>query len=117
MRAAMLLGAAAVLVTAQGQVAEPDPFAGRFQGDGATVEMTANGGVYSGTVTLGGGHYLATMRVSGTVGSGSYDVNGQAQRFTLTREANGLMLEAGGAGYRLTRRALDTATATEDIQA
>ena len=66
---------------------------------------------------MGGGHYLATMRVSGTVGSGNYEVNGQPQRFTLTREANGLMLESGGSGYRLTRSAVGAATAPEDAQA
>lgn len=88
---------------AQSPSADSDPFTGRFRGDGASLEMTASGGVYSGTVSIRGGHFLATMKVSGTVGSGTYDANGIAQPFTLTQERDGLVLASGGAAYRLTR--------------
>ena len=100
---------------AQNPLAEPDPFAGTFRGDGARLEMSSSGGTYSGTLLIHGESYLVSMKVTGTVASGSYDVNGQAHRFTLTREAEGFMLTIGAATYRLTRR-VSTALAPEAAQ-
>lgn len=104
MKSAVLLCAWTGLMMAQTPPAEPDPFTGTFREDGVSLEMSSSGGSYAGTLSIHGGHYLATMKVSGTLASGSYDVNGQAHRFTLTREAEGLRLTSGGAAYRLTRR-------------
>ena len=55
------------------------------------------------------------MKVSGTVASGSYDVNGLPHRFTLTREAEGFMLTSGSAAYHLAGTA-STALAPEPAQ-
>ena len=115
MRSAALLGAWIGLAMAQDPLAESDSFAGTFRGDGVRLEMSSSGGAYAGTLSIHGGHYLATMRVSGTAASGSYDVDGQAHRFTLTREAEGLMLTSGVAAYHLTRR-VSTAPAPEAAQ-
>jgi len=77
--------------------------------------MSSSAGSYAGTLSIHGGHYLATIKVSGTLASGSYDVSGQTHRFTLTREGDGLMLTSDGASYRLTRR-VSTAPAPEAAQ-
>jgi hypothetical protein len=115
MRNVLLLCACIGFAMAQNPLAEPDAFVGTFRGDGARLEMSSSGGTYSGTLSIHGGNYLATMKVTGTVASGSYDVNGQAHRFTLTREAEGLTLTIGVAAYRLTRR-VSTALAPEATQ-
>jgi hypothetical protein len=104
MRNAVLLCAWTGLAMAQNPLAEPDPFAGAFRGDGVRLEMSSSGGAYAGTLSIHGEHYLATMKVSGNVASGSYDVNGLAHRFTLTREAEGFIMTSGPAAYHLTRR-------------
>jgi hypothetical protein len=101
---------------AQNPLAEPDPFAGAFRGDGVRLEMSSSGGAYAGTLSIHGEHYLATMKVSGNVASGSYDVNGLAHRFTLTREAEGFIMTSGPAAYHLTRR-VSTALTSEAAQA
>jgi len=104
MKAAHLLLAVTTLLTAQIQVGEPDPFTGTFQGDGATLELAVSGGVYAGTLGIRGSLYPVTVKVAGSIGTGSYEVNGQARRFTVNREANGILLESGGAAYRLARK-------------
>ncbi|MEO8371212.1 MAG: hypothetical protein ABI806_18655 [Candidatus Solibacter sp.] len=110
---------ASTLLTGQNQIGEPDPFAGAFEGDGATLELTASGGAYAGTLGIRGSHFPATFRVAGSLGTGSYEVNGQARTFTLAREANGLLLESGGTAYRLARKASSVLppASPEDIQA
>ncbi|MGD0776608.1 MAG: hypothetical protein ABSC05_27650 [Candidatus Solibacter sp.] len=100
---------------AQNPLAEPDPFAGTFRGDGVRLEMSSSGAAYAGTLSIHGEIYVATMKVSGTVASGSYDVNGLARRFTLTRETEGFMLTSGTAAYRLMRR-VSTTLAPEAAQ-
>jgi hypothetical protein len=100
---------------AQNPLAEPDPFAGAFRGDGVRLEMNSSGSAYAGTLSIHGENYLATMKVAGNVASGSYDVNGMAHRFTLTREGDGFMLTSGAAAYHLTRR-VSTALAPEPAQ-
>jgi hypothetical protein len=112
MRNVVLLCAWIGLAMAQDPLAEPDPFVGTFRGDGVRLEMSSSGGAYAGTLSIHGESYLVSMKVTGTVASGSYDVNGQAHRFTLTREAEGFMLTIGAATYRLTRR-VSTALASQ----
>jgi hypothetical protein len=105
MRVAVLLGAWTALGIAQNAVFNANPFVGTFQGDGVTLEMAQGGGSYSGTLALEGRRFLATMKAAGTVASGSYDVNGEAHRFTLTVDADGLRLTSAGGAYRLARKA------------
>jgi hypothetical protein len=118
MNAVYLLLALTALLTAQNQVGEPDPFAGTFQGDGATLELTASGGVYAGTLGIRGSIHPVTLKVAGSIGTGSYEVNGQARNFTVAREANGILLESAGAAYRLARKESSALppTAPEDVQ-
>jgi hypothetical protein len=118
MKVAFVLFAVTTLLTAQNQVGEPDSFAGTFQGDGATLDLTASGGAYSGTLGIRGSVHPITLKVAGSIATGGYEVNGQARRLTVTREANGLLLETGGAAYRLARRDSSDLppTTPEDVQ-
>ena len=97
MRAAYLLLAITTVLAGQNQVSETDPFVGSFRGDGATLDLRETGGVYSGSLGIRGAFYPVRLKIASSVGTGTYEVNGQARSFSLTREGEGLLLDSGGA--------------------
>ena len=105
MRIAVLLCAGTVLVMAQNPLAGPDPFVGTFQGDGVTLEMARSGADYAGTLSFQGRTFRAAMKASDTVGSGSFEVNGQDFPFILKQDGTGFKLASAGTQYRLARKA------------
>ena len=100
-----MLCAWTVLVMAQNPLAKPDPFVGTFQGGGVTLEMAPSGGDYAGKLSFQGQIFPAVMKASGTIASGTFDFNGQAFAFTLTRDGDGLTLASAGTQYHLVRKA------------
>jgi hypothetical protein len=100
-----MLCACAVLVIAQNPLAKPDPFVGTFQGDGVTLVMAAGGGGYTGTLAFQGRQFPAVVKASAQSAAGSFEVDGQAYPFTLTRDGGGFILASAGAEYRLARKA------------
>jgi len=118
MKAAYLLFAVAIVLTAQNQVSDSDPFVGSFRGDGATLDLRVNGGVYTGSLGIRGSFYPVRLKLASSIGTGTYEVNGQVRNFTVTREGDGLLLDSGGAAYRLSRRESSTLApaAPDDVQ-
>src|SRR5207237_684577 len=71
---------------------------------GATLDLRETGGVYSGSLGIRGSFYPVRLKIASSVGTGTYEVNGQVRTFSLTREGEGLLLDSGGSAYRLSRR-------------
>jgi hypothetical protein len=108
---AVMLCTCAVLVMGQNPLAKPDPFVGTFQGDGVTLVMAAGGGGYTGTLAFQGRQFPAVVKASAQSAAGSFEVDGQAYPFTLTRDGGGFILASAGAEYRLARKAPASPTA------
>jgi hypothetical protein len=95
----MLAGLLAAVVFAQ-----QDPFAGIFQGDKVALELKGSGGKYTGTLTVQGASFPATVIASGATANGTFVVGGRAYAFTLAPYGNGFKLASEGVEYLLTRK-------------
>jgi hypothetical protein len=89
---------------AQNPLAKPDPYVGRFQGDGVTLEMAGSDGAYTGALTFQGQKMPARLRVAGADATGAFEVNGQSYAFTLAAAGSGFKLTSGGVEYKLERQ-------------
>src|SRR5436190_15919567 len=89
---------------AQNPLARPDAYVGVFAGDGVSLELTGSAGVYTGTLSVQGQKLTATVRADATGGTGTFEINGQSYRFTLTPAGTGFKLASEGAEYRLERQ-------------
>jgi len=67
--------------------------------------MAASGADYTGTLTFQGRQFPASMKASGAIAAGSFEVNGQSYPFTLTQDGEGFKLASAGTEYRLARKA------------
>lgn len=102
----------AAFVHAQNPLARPDPFAGTFQGEQVTLEMTGVKGQYTGTLTIQGDKLPVTAKSGNGIATGSFDVNGRTYSFTLTPVGSGLKLASDGAEYTLVRTGASAASPT-----
>ena len=95
----MLAGLLAAVVPAQ-----QDPFAGTFQGDKVALELKGSSGKYTGTLTVQGASFPATVNATGATASGTFVVGGRAYAFTLAPFGNGFKLSSEGVEYLLARK-------------
>jgi hypothetical protein len=109
MGVAILWFVLAALGCAQNPLARPDPFAGRFQNDQVTLELTGARGQYSGWLTVQGRRLPVTVKAAAETATGSFEVSGQTYSFTLTPVPAGLKLASEGAEYTLARAGSDPA--------
>lgn len=89
---------------AQNPLAKPDPYMGRFQGDGVTLEMAGSDGAYTGALTFQGQKMPARLKAAGADATGTFEVNGQSYAFTLAAAGSGFKLTSGGVEYKLERQ-------------
>ena len=108
MKDALLACVLAGLAHAQNPLARSDPFAGTFQGEQVTLEMTGTRGHYSGSLTIQGDKLLVTAKSGNGIATGTFDVNGRTYSFTLTPVGSGLKLASDGAEYTLARKGSTT---------
>src|SRR5215471_11211074 len=85
-------------------LAQPDPFAGVFQGDKVVLELKAVGGKYAGTVTVQGQTFPVSATAVGKAAEGVFTVAGRNYPFRLAPYGNGFKLTSEGAEYLLVRR-------------
>src|SRR5258708_35178798 len=97
MRAGALLLAFAAALCGQNPLARPDPFAGSFQGDQVTLDLTGGRGQYSGSLTVQGSKLPVTVKQAGQTASGAFEAQGQTYSFTLTPDSGGPKMGGDGA--------------------
>ena len=100
--AARFLALAGLLAAAV--LAQRDPFQGMFLSDKVILELKGSGGKYSGTVTVQGQAFPASVTGAGTSANGTFAFGGRTYPFTLTVYGNGLKLTSEGVEYLLMRR-------------
>jgi hypothetical protein len=117
MRCVILICLTLAFAFGQNPLARPDPFAGTFQGDQITLELTGARGEYSGYLTVQQNRLPVTVKSAGGNATGAFQVNGQTYSFTLSPATGGLKLASEGAEYNLTRKGTGPATAAEPAAA
>lgn len=80
------------------------PFAGKYSGDGLTLELTAQGAGYAGTMTFQGQVMPCRAQTQGEGLSGTFEAGGGAFPFEAAPDGQGgLRLASGGKTYALRR--------------
>jgi hypothetical protein len=90
--------------------AQPDPYAGVFQGDRIALELKGSAGKYTGTLTFQGQSFPVAVTASGNSATGTFAAGGRNYSFTLSPFGNGYKLKSDGIEYLLVRK-LDTTPA------
>jgi hypothetical protein len=104
MKLAWLVSIGVIAASAQNPLARPDAYVGVFEGQGVALELKGAQGRYTGTLTVQGTSFAATVTADAGGATGTFTVNGTAYRFTLSPLADGFKLESDGGEYRLVRR-------------
>lgn len=82
---------------------KPAPFAGRFAGDGLVLELAAQGGAYTGTLTFQNQAMPCRATAQGQGLAGTFTTHGAEFPFEASPDGDGLRLSSGGRTYRLRR--------------
>jgi hypothetical protein len=93
----------ALLFSASPARAADDPFAGTYNGDTITVEITPTATGYGGMIKLGSQRLPLTATANGDQLRGSFTSKGNAFDFTITREGNRFTLRSGKSEYVMSR--------------
>jgi hypothetical protein len=82
---------------------QSDPYVGLFQGDRVALELKGSGGKYTGTLTVQGQSFPATVSTSSSNATGTFSAAGRTYSFRLTPDGNGYKLTSEGVEYVLVR--------------
>lgn len=94
-----------------------DPFVGTFEGDGLHARFESSGDGYAGAFTLGGRRYTLDATASEGRLRGRFHSEGSAFDFSARFDGDTLVVESGGATYRLQPLDAPTNPLTDDVDA